>query len=101
MSTPDVEQIEEVLRTDVAEPSPAFAAEVDRRVAERFPKPARRRPQWLRPALAGAAALIVVAVVAISVIGNDGRHKSSRSGQAAAQLPRELSHAARSDAALS
>jgi Domain of unknown function (DUF4349) len=84
-------EIEEVLRTDVEEPSPAFAAELDRRVAAAFPKPARRRPQWLRPALAGAAVLVVAAVVVVSLIGGDGQHRSSTSGEAAAQLPRELS----------
>lgn len=66
-------EIEEVLRTDVEEPSPAFAAELDRRVADGFPKPVHRRA-WLRPALAGAAALVVVAVVAVSVVGG-GEHR--------------------------
>src|SRR5437763_14589979 len=81
-------EIEEVLRTDVAEPSPAFAAELDRRVAEGFPKPARRRRAWLRPAIAGAAVLIGVAVVAVSLVGNGGPRRSapvplSRDGAAA------------------
>ena len=84
-------EIEEVLRTDVAEPSPAFAAELDRRVAEGFPRPARQRRAWLRPAIAGVAVLIVVAVVAVSLIGNDGQRRRSTSGEAAAQLPREPS----------
>src|SRR5436190_7534037 len=66
-------EIEEVLRTDGAEPSPGFAAEPDRRVAEGFPKPTRRPRPWLRPALAAAGVLIVVAVVALSVTG--GREK--------------------------
>src|SRR5437763_910514 len=70
-------EIEEVLRTDVAEPSPAFAAELDRRVAEGFPKPARRRRAWLRPAIAGAAVLIGVAVVAVSLVGNGGPRRSA------------------------
>jgi len=74
----DVEQIEAVLRTDVAEPSPAFAAELDRRVREGFPKPPRRRRVWLRPALAGAAVLLVVAVVAVSVTGGDGQRTALR-----------------------
>lgn len=87
MSAPDVEQIEAVLRSDVAEPSPAFAAELERRVREGFPKPPRRRPAWLRPALAGAAVLIVVGVVAVSVIGDAGHRKSSAgSTEAAARL---------------
>jgi hypothetical protein len=83
-------EIEEVLRSDVAEPSPAFAAELDRRVASGFPKPARRRRAWLRPAIAAAAVLIVVAVVVVSVTGNDEGHRSSSSVEAAAQMPREL-----------
>ena len=80
----DVEQIEAVLRSDVAEPSPAFAAELDRRVREGFPQPPRRRPAWLRPALAGAAVLVVVAVVAVSLIGNDGQRRTSTAALKAA-----------------
>src|SRR4051812_12126309 len=71
-------EIEEVLRTDVAEPSPAFAAELDELVRDGFP---RRQPRkaWpkLWPALAGAAVLLVVAVVALSVFGTDDRHSTS------------------------
>jgi hypothetical protein len=72
-------EIEEVLRTDVEEPSPAFAAELDRKVREGFPRPARRQLVWpkLWPALASAALLVVVAVVAISLTGNDGRRSAS------------------------
>src|SRR3954464_15246697 len=70
----DVEQIEAVLRSDLPEPSPAFAAELDRQVRDGFPKPPRRRPVWLRPALAGAAVLVGVAVVAISTFGGSDRH---------------------------
>src|SRR3954451_15642512 len=71
-------EIEEVLRTDVAEPSPAFAAELDELVRDGFP---RRQPRiaWpkLWPALAGAAVLLVVAVVALSVFGSDDQHSTS------------------------
>ena len=88
-------EIEEVLRTDVEEPSPAFAAELDRKVAEGFPRPPRRRPAWLRPALAGAAVLTVVAVVALSVTGG---HDEVSSPQAA-HLARESPSAALSAAA--
>jgi hypothetical protein len=87
MSAPDVEQIEAVLRSDVAEPSPAFAAELDRRVREGFPKPPRRRPVWLRPALAGAAVLIVVGVVAVSVIGEDQQRTASPAALRAEPTP--------------
>jgi hypothetical protein len=62
-------EIEEVLRTDVAEPSPAFAAELDRRVAEGFPRPARQRRTWLRPAIAGAAVVLVLVVVGVVALG--------------------------------
>jgi hypothetical protein len=67
----ELEQLEAALRADAPEPSPAFAAELDRRVAERFPKPPRRRLSLpsLWPALAAATVLVVVAVVAISVLG--------------------------------
>src|SRR3954447_3722672 len=86
----DVEQIEAVLRSDLPEPSPAFAAELDRQVREGFPKPPRRRPVWLRPALAGVAVLVVVAIVAISVVGGgDRRVTSSVHGDLAS--PRALS----------
>src|SRR3954462_9838307 len=68
----ELEQREAALRAHAPEPSPAFAAELDRRVAEGFPKPPRRRRVSLPslwPALAAATVLVVVAVVAISVVG--------------------------------
>src|SRR3954447_10253404 len=86
----DVEQIEEVLRSDLPEPSPAFAAELDRRVREGFPKPPRRRPVWLRPALAGAAVLVVIAVVALSVTGRSRDTTASLPAKPAPQM-RDLS----------
>src|SRR3954469_8171379 len=89
----DVEQIEAVLRSDLPEPSPAFAAELDRQVREGFPKPPRRRPVWLRPALAGAAVLVVVAAVAISVIGGGGERTGSTAALKAAPKPRALGDA--------
>jgi len=94
----DVEQIEAVLRSDVAEPSPAFAADLDRRVSEGFPKPARRPRPWLRPALAAGA---VVLVAAIAVIGTrvQQEHKISEAFKGAP--PALLSRAAPPDATLS
>src|SRR3954449_4653419 len=73
----ELEQLEAALRADAPEPSPAFAAELDRRVADGFPKPPRRRLSLpsLWPALAAATVLVVVAVVATSVLG--GGSKSS------------------------
>jgi Domain of unknown function (DUF4349) len=94
----DVEQIEAVLRSDMAEPSPAFSADLDRRVSEGFPKPARRPRPWLRPALAAGA---VVLVAAIAVIGTrvQQEHKISEAFKGAP--PALLSRAAPPDAALS
>src|SRR4051794_30252310 len=72
MSGPDIEfeQLEAALRADSPEASAAFAAELDRRVAEGFPKPRRRLSvPSLWPALAAATVLVVVAVTAISVLG--------------------------------
>jgi Domain of unknown function (DUF4349) len=101
MSAPEVEQIEEVLRSDVAEPSPAFAAELDRRVAAGFPKSPRPRPVWLRPALAGAAVLVVVAVVALSVVGDDGQRPGSTAAFKALPAPRTVGDAGAASAQLS
>jgi hypothetical protein len=82
MSAIDDERIEAVLRSDLPEPSPAFTAELDRRVAEGFPKPSRRRLSlptfW--PALAAAATVIVVAVVAIGLLGNESGKQASTGG---------------------
>jgi hypothetical protein len=59
-----------------------FAQDLERRVSEGFPK-ARRAPAALRrrwmPVLAGAAALILIAVVSISVLGNGDRVSVSSS----------------------
>jgi hypothetical protein len=81
-------EIEEVLRTDVAEPSPAFAAELDRRVAEGFPRPERQRRAWLRPALAAGAIVLVVAVAVVALRAHQEHKiseafKGSTSGDAA------------------
>jgi Domain of unknown function (DUF4349) len=79
-------EIEEVLRTDVAEASPAFAAELDRRVAKGFPRPARRRPRWLRPALAGAAALAVGAAIVVGSLSGGTEHRASTGMAAGAEV---------------
>src|SRR4051794_11718942 len=89
----DVEQSEAVLRSARAEPSPAFAEELDRRVREAFPRPPRQRRAWFRPALAGAGALVVAAVVAISVIGDDGHRGRSSATFLAKPAPRALGDA--------
>jgi hypothetical protein len=74
-----MEQLEAVLRADSSEPAPAFAAEMDRRVTEGFPKPKRRRLSLpsLWPALAAATVLIVVAVVAIGLLGSEGKRATT------------------------
>ena len=79
MSGPEIEQLEAALRADSPEPTPAFSAEMDRRVAEGFPKPQRRRRLSLPsfwPALAAATALIVAAVVGIGLLGSEGKHST-------------------------
>ncbi|MEA2431630.1 MAG: hypothetical protein QOI19_2103 [Thermoleophilaceae bacterium] len=103
MSGPDIEleQLEAALRAESAEPSPAFAAALDRRVEEGFPKPARRGRLSLPslwPALAAATVLVVVAVVALSVLGGGGRSTTTSSALRAQPAP--LPAAAR-DSALS
>ncbi|HEY0631032.1 MAG TPA: DUF4349 domain-containing protein [Thermoleophilaceae bacterium] len=91
MSGPEIglEQLEAALRADSAEPSPAFAAELDRRVREGFPRPARRRGRlslpsaW--PALAAATALVVVAVVALALLGGGDERRTTTSTALKAQ----------------
>src|SRR4051794_20497757 len=80
----ELQELALALRADSPEPGPAFATAMDRRMAEGFGKTkARRRmslPSFFMPALAGAAVLILVAVVAISSIGgsaDDGTVASS------------------------
>jgi Domain of unknown function (DUF4349) len=89
-------EIEEVLRSDVEEPSPPFAAELDRRVAEGFAKPVRRRPVWLRPALAAGA---VVLVAAVAVIALRARQEDKISEAFKGARPSLLSRAAPADSA--
>ena len=91
MSGPDIEleQLEAALRADSPEPSAAFAAELDRRVAEGFPKPRRRRLSVPRlwPALAAATTLIVVAVVSLSVLGGADERRPASSAVLRAPSP--------------
>jgi uncharacterized protein DUF4349 len=89
-----LEQIEAALRADSAEPRPAFARELDRRVREGFPKPRRRArvalPRRWAPALAGAAVLLVAAFVAIGVVQQDSGttdHTAALQKQPAAEPP--------------
>src|SRR3954447_18934352 len=75
----ELQELAPALRADSAEPRPAFAAELDRRVAAGFPKPRRRfsLPSFWMPALAAASVLIAVAVVAISSLGGGDSKMSS------------------------
>ncbi|MEA2440812.1 MAG: hypothetical protein QOH76_2236 [Thermoleophilaceae bacterium] len=79
----ELQELALALRADSAEPRPAFAQQLERRVGEGFAKPPRRRRVALPsvwPALAAATALIAVAVVAIAVFGG-GREQATVSAQ--------------------
>jgi hypothetical protein len=92
----ELQELALALRADAPEPAPAFAATMDRRLAEGFGKPRRPRlslPSFFLPAFAGAAVLIVVAVVTISSIGggDDGKPGSvASSGEPKQGLARGL-----------
>src|SRR3954468_6601257 len=80
----ELQELALALRADSAEPTPAFTAELDRRVAAGFPKPKRSRgrfalPSFWIPALAAATVLIAVAVVAISSFTGGSRSSSATS----------------------
>ena len=55
----EMEQLEAALRADSAEPRQAFAAEMDRRVQEGFPKPPRRQEQLIAESLASGRSVVV------------------------------------------
>ena len=87
----ELQELALALRADSAEPSPAFAAELDRRVAAGFPKPKRLRgrlalPSFWIPALAAASLVVVALVVALSAGdgGGGGQQVSSSSSGSAA-----------------
>jgi hypothetical protein len=73
----DLEAIAVALRDDAPRPDPVFVQEMDRRVGQRFKKPRRvRLPRWrfgLMPALAAGAAVLIVAVVAVGLLGGDDK----------------------------
>src|SRR2546423_11450036 len=104
MSGPEIEQLEAALRADSAEPSPAFTAELDRRVEAGFPKPPRRRRLSLPrfwPALAAATTLIVIAVVGLSVLSSGKDEGGSGPAAAIERRPAPAATAAPGDAQLS
>ncbi|MEA2421696.1 MAG: hypothetical protein QOF55_795 [Thermoleophilaceae bacterium] len=76
----ELQELALALRADSPAPQAAFARELDRRVSEGFPKPRRSfggLPRFWMPALAGAAALILVAVVAIGSLGGGGSDRGT------------------------
>src|SRR3954471_15252940 len=78
----ELQELALALRADSPEATPAFAAELDRRVAAGFPKSKRGRlalPSFWIPALAAASLLIVAVVVGVSSLGgsDDGGNSTS------------------------
>src|SRR3954452_15890933 len=74
-----VPEIEAVLRGDVPEPDPVFGHELDRRVAEGFPR--KRRRLWrppLKPALAAAVAATAAAVIGVVTLGGTSEQATVR-----------------------
>jgi hypothetical protein len=72
----ELQELALALRAESPEPRPEFARTLERRVEEGFAKPPRERARLRRlwvPAFAGAAVLILVAIVAISSLGGDSR----------------------------
>jgi hypothetical protein len=92
----ELQELALALRADSPEPEPRFAAELDRRVSDGFPRPRRRsalpaalRRRW-RPALAGAAVLIIAAVVAAGLLQ---RRAEDRIGASFHALPKDATNA--------
>jgi hypothetical protein len=84
----ELQELALALRADAPEPRPEFSHDLGQRVAGGFGKPARAagagasvgrarlRRLWM-PAFAGAAALILVAVIAFGALGGDDHQTSS------------------------
>src|SRR3954463_16430525 len=87
----ELQELALALRADSPEPAPAFAAELDRRVAAGFPKPRSKRgrlalPSFWIPALAAASLLIVAGVGGLSSLGggeDGGKNTPTAAEQAA------------------
>jgi hypothetical protein len=92
LSAPDreLDELVRVLRADAPQPDPEFVRDMDRLMAVKFKKPRRSRLPGLRtgliPALAGAAAVLVAVVVALSVLSGSGDKSSNTSAGPAQAL---------------
>jgi hypothetical protein len=77
-----------ILAADRPQPTPAFTAALDRRVAARFADQGRRRRgrRWLFAPAAGLAAAMTVAVVVVLGTGGPGPASSSTSSAAASAI---------------
>src|SRR3954447_18256417 len=92
----ELQELALALRADSPEPAPAFAAELDRRVAAGFPKPRSKRgrlaqPSFWIPALAAASLLIVAVVVGLSSLGGSDGTGESTSVAAEQAAPKDAS----------
>src|SRR3954463_16209803 len=90
----ELQELALALRADSPEPGPAFAAELDRRVAAGFPKQRSKRgrlalPSFWIPALAAASLLIVAVVVGLSSLGGHSTEVATFHGDLA--TPRKSS----------
>jgi hypothetical protein len=100
----ELQELALALRAESAEPDPEFARELEGRVSDGFPRPRRARlprPRVLRrawmPALAGAAALIAVAVVTAGLLGGgDSPRQDSITAALSAKAPEPAFDAASS-----
>src|SRR5881398_2679570 len=68
------------LAAEAPRPRPEFAARLDERVAAGFAR--KRRLPSLPPLaiLGGATAAVVAVIVAVSLVGNDGSHRTAGAG---------------------
>jgi hypothetical protein len=103
LSAPDreLDELVRVLREDAPQPDPDFVREMDRRMAAKFKEPRRFRlpaPRLgLMPAMAGAAAVLIAVVVAVSLLSSSGdkrpnavaQSKQASSAPAAAPVPQQ------------
>ncbi|HEY1594501.1 MAG TPA: DUF4349 domain-containing protein, partial [Thermoleophilaceae bacterium] len=76
-------ELEIALRAETPRPSDEFAARLERRVTERFPRPSRfRLPSSPLPAIAGGLAVVVAVVIGVSLSGGGSGTNSASSTSA-------------------